>query len=329
VKAFEFVRPRTAEAAAAALAAGGSVALKANGVDLLDRMKERVDEPDRVVGLVDAAGLAGIRGAKGSGFSIGAMTTLQDLADHEGVRASLPALAKAAGLAASPQLRRRATVGGNLAQHTRCGYYRHVSFPCWKRGADACPVRAEGGVQETAGIFQNDPCASAHPSSLAPALGALDAAIVVRGKAGERRLPFADLWAKTAKGRAADTVLGPDEVIVSVEVPASAEGLRQGYEEVRQKAAFDWALVSCAVRFTGGESAVKEARVWLGSVAPTPLRAAAAEGVLVGKRFDEALARKAGDAAAEGATPLPGNAYKVALVKVAVRRALLDAWGRT
>ena len=327
MKAFEFVRPRTPEGAAQALASGGSVALKAGGVDLLDRMKERVDEPDRVVGLLDVEGLAGIRALPDGGFSIGAMTALQDVADSEVVRKSLPSLAKASGLAASLQIRKRATIGGNLAQHTRCGYYRHRSFPCLKRGDDVCPVRGEGGVQDTAAIFGNDPCASAHPSSVVPVLGALDVQIVVRGKAGERRVPFAAFWAPPAKGRASDTALEPGDVVVSVEVPAVA-GRRLGYEEVRQKAAFDWALVSCAVAFTGGEAAVKEARVWLNSVAPTPWRAAAAEKALVGKRFTEDLARKAGEAAVEGATPLPGNAYKVALVKVVVRRALMEAWGR-
>jgi len=177
VKAFTFVRPETVVQAAAAAAEKGSV-VKAGGVDLLDRMKERIDEPDRVVALGDVKdpALREIREDK-DGFVVGALVTLAQIAASDVVKRLCPALADAAGLAASPQIRQRATIAGNLAQHTRCGYYRHASFPCWKRGDDSCPVLADGGVQDTAAIFDNRPCASAHPSSLAPVLGACDAMV--------------------------------------------------------------------------------------------------------------------------------------------------------
>jgi xanthine dehydrogenase YagS FAD-binding subunit len=321
VKAFAFVRPTTVEEAAAALAAGG--ALKANGCDLLDRMKERVDEPERVVGLVDVEGLRGIV-ARDAGVRIGAMTTLADLAASDVLRARLPTLAEAAGMAASPQIRHRATIGGNLAQHTRCGYYRHLSFPCWKRGADSCPVRGDGGVQETAGIFDNASCASASPSSLAPVLGSLRATLVLRG---ERAVPFEEAWARPAKGRRSDLAIEDRDLILAIECPWHA-GARFGYEEIRQKAAFDWPLVTAAVRLEGGSPAVNAASIWLGGVAPTPWRAKVAETALFGARLTGDAIRAAAEAAAEGATPLAGNAYKVALVKVAVRRALERAVGR-
>jgi xanthine dehydrogenase YagS FAD-binding subunit len=326
MKAFAFVRPTTPEAAVAALQEPSSV-LKANGVDLLDRMKERVDEPDRVVALLDVPGLATIAETQGGGVRIGAMVTLQTLADDDLVRARLPSLAKAAGLAASPQLRRRATVGGNLAQHTRCGYYRHLSFPCWKRGADACPVRAETGVQDTAGIFGNASCASAHPSSLAPVLGSVSATIHVQGPKGARALTYPEFWAAPARGRASDLALDPAEVITAVEVTPVPGTRVYGYEEVRVKSAFDWALVSAAVSAFGGNGRLSSATIFLGSVAPTPHRALAAEALVAGTITDE-LATKIGEAAAQGATPLAGNAYKVQLVKVAVKRAVLEAAGR-
>jgi xanthine dehydrogenase YagS FAD-binding subunit len=327
MKSFAFVRPTTPAAASAALAEPSSV-LKASGVDLLDRMKERVDEPDRVVALLDVPGLATITETQGGGVKIGAMTTLQALADDPLVRARLPSLAKAAGLAASPQLRRRATVGGNLAQHTRCGYYRHLSFPCWKRGADACPVLAETGVQDTAAIFNNASCASAHPSSLAPVFGSLTADVHVEGPQGARQVDFPSLWAAPECGRATDLALAPAEVITAVEIPPVPGSTGYGYEEVRVKSAFDWALVSAAVRIFGGNGKGGSASIWLGSVAPTPHRALAAEALVEGTITD-ALATKVGEAAARGATPLPGNAYKVDLVKVAVKRALLEAVGRS
>lgn len=327
MRAFTLLRPTNAAGAAAALAAGGSVALKAGGIDLLDRLKERVDEPERVVSLVDAQGLAAIEEVPGGVVRIGALVTLQRLADDALVKARFPALARAAALAASPQLRRRATLGGNLGQHTRCGYYRHLSFPCVKRGAAACPVRAETGVQETAGIFGNALCASAHPSSVAPALGALSPVIHVQGPGGARQVLFPDLWAAPQAGRASDLALGPSEVISAIEIPPVPGGTLDGYEEVRVKAAFDWALVSAAVRIHGSLGQATGGSIWLGSVAPTPYRAAAAEQLLKGRVTPE-LAEKIGVAAAQGATPLAGNAYKVQLVKAAVKRAVLDAAGR-
>jgi xanthine dehydrogenase YagS FAD-binding subunit len=325
MKAFSLLRPSSVEAAVDALATGAGALPKGGGVDLLDRMKERVDEPDALVALSDLSGAWRAIEEKDGLLVVGAGATLADLAASDVVRRLAPTLAEAAGLAASPQLRHRATLGGNLAQHTRCGYYRHRSFPCLKRGDDACPVRAPGGVQETAGIFGNDPCASAHPSSVAPVLGALGAKVSVLGPKGAREVAFPDLWRAPAKGVASDVLLEPGEVIRAVSV---APGGKAGYDEVRQKAAFDWPLVSAAVRYRLDGERIAEASVWLGAVAPTPWRAAKAEAALVGGKPGTALAEKAGEAAASDATPLPGNAYKRALVRVAVKRALEAARGR-
>jgi len=326
VKAFRYERPKTLESAVKALAEADSL-LKANGLDVLDRMKERVDEPARVVTLIDVPHLTGL-GQEGTGpLKIGSMVTLAALADSAVVKAACPALAKAAGEAASPQLRNRATVGGNLAQHTRCGYYRMKSFACFKRGDSICPVRFEGGVQELAGVFSNNPCACAHPSSLAPVLGAAGASIVVRGPAGERRLTLAELYEPPKQGKASDTTLAPGDVIERVEVPVLAKGgaERIGFHEIRQRVAFDWALVSCSAWVSVAEGKVTAARIWLGAVAPMPWHAEAAEKALVGKALTPESAAAAGEAALAGATALPGTAYKLDLVKVAVKRCLLGA----
>ena len=324
MKAFRYERAKTVEAAVAATAAGGAV-LKANGLDLLDRLKERIDEPDRIVTLIDVPGLDRIEAIEGGRIRIGAMVTLAGLVSTPSL--ALPrALVDAASEAASPQLRNRATVGGNLCQHTRCGYYRVKTFDCLKRGVGGCPVIAPGGVQETAGIFGNNPCACAHPSSLAPVFGALGAKVVVKGKSGERRISVSELYRPPVVGQASDTTLAPGDVITSIEISGQAQ--HTAFYEVRQRASYDWALVSCAVAFSGGEAAVKDAGIWLGAVAPSPMRAVEAEKALIGigRPFSEALATAAAEAAVIGATPLAGNAYKVELVKVAVKRALMAAW---
>ncbi len=327
MKPFALVRARDAADAAAALAAGGAV-LKAGGTDLLDRLKGGLDAPERVATLAFATGATEVVALPDGGTRLGARATLQALAESALVAERHPALGRAAASAASPQVRRRATLGGNLAQHTRCGYYRLSTFPCVKRGAEACPVRAPTGVQENAGLFGNDLCASAHPSSLAPVLGALDAVVEVLGPRGARAVPFEALWAAPARGRASDLALAADELIVAVLLPAPTGG-SAGYEEVRTKAAFDWALASAAVGLTTEGGRVKSARVWLGSVAPVPWRARASEALLTGAAaVTEALAEKAGEAAVQGATPLVGNAYKLQLVRTVVRRAVLGAAGR-
>ncbi len=327
MKAFRYERPRTVEAALGALADGGAL-LKAGGVDVLDRMKERVDEPTRVVTLIDVPDLEGIGTTADGALRIGAMATLAAIADSADVARSLPAVATAAAEAASPQIRNVATLGGNLCQHTRCGYYRLKSFPCFKRGDAFCPVRKEGAVQEWAGVFGIGDCACANPSSLAPAVGACGGTVVVRSAKGERRLALSDLYEPPKNGKPSDTTLAPGDVIVAVEFPAADRPQRSAYVEIRQRQAFDWALVSCAVGFDGGETSVKAARIWLGAVAPYPLEAKAAEKALVGKAFSPESAAAAADAATTGATPLAGTAYKVDLVKVAVRRALKAAWER-
>lgn len=322
MKAFRYVHVSGGAGDAGKRVLKGAV-LKAGGSDLLDRMKERLIEPDEVVAF-DAIASDYMRAIApdGDGLRIGALVTLAEIAESKAVAKHCDALVEAARHAASPQVRHRATLGGNLCQHTRCGYYRIRTFPCWKRGGDSCPVLADGAVQETAGVFGNAQCASAHPASLPPVLGALGAKIVVRGRKDREERAFADLWRAPEKGVAEDVALAPGEVIVSVLLPALPPRTSVAYEEVRQRAAFDWALVSCAARVTRDGGKVKDASIWLGSVAPTPYRAEAAEKALIGKEPGDDAIAAAAEAAVSGATPLPGNAYKVDLVKVVVRRAL-------
>jgi xanthine dehydrogenase YagS FAD-binding subunit len=328
VKAFRFLRPRSAHEAARVLGENQGALIKAGGIDLLDRMKERIDTPDAVVGLVDATGLDEITIDDDGAIVIGARVTLAQLADAKVCREFLPTLAEAAGEAASPQIRNLATIAGNIAQRNRCGYYRHASFPCLRRGDDVCPVKAEGGVQDTAGVFDGD-CVAAHPSSIAPVLGSLDAEVVVRRGGALEALPFERIWAKPAKGRASDLALAGDALIEAIRIPGRLRKQHAGYAEIRQKAAFDWAMVSCAVRYETegdmGPGKMRDVRIWFGAVAPTPLRAREAEQRLTGVACTDETAAAAAEVAFIGARPLPGAVYKVALGKVALRRALAAA----
>ncbi len=336
MRAFAYARPKSLAEASAAATADGAV-VKAGGSDLLDRMKERIDEPARLVDLLRVGddGFREIAVTEDGTITIGAGVTLAEIAAHDGVRRIAPTVGQAAERAASPQIRHRATIAGNLCQHTRCGYYRHGSFPCLKRGDDACPVLADGAVQDVAGVFGNTKCASAHPSSLAPALASLWAKVTIRGTDEALRVVDLDaLYRAPEQGVAGDTVLAAGELItaVTLRVPDDPNSKdHAAYEGVRHKEAFDWPLVSAAVWYRkapgkhGEGLLVTSARIRLGSVAPTPHAARAAEQALVGTKATAADIAKAAQAATEAATALPGNQYKLQLIEVAVRRALTRA----
>jgi xanthine dehydrogenase YagS FAD-binding subunit len=160
-------------------------------------------------------------------------------------------------------------------------------------------------------------------------LGAAGAVVRVRGKDGERAIPFASLYGPVKQGQVTDLALAADDVIVGVDVPALRPGVdREGTYEVRHRAAFDWALTTCAVRCSIEGGVVRTAAVWLGAVAPSPWRSASAEKALVGQPPTAATAVAAGEAAVVGAQPLPGTGHKLDFVRTAVRRALAAAWER-
>lgn len=295
---------------------GGSV-YKAGGMDLLDLMKEGVLQPGRVVSLHRVPDLAVIE-VREDGLRIGALATLADLGRNEALRARYGALHTAAAHAATPQVRERATLGGNLCQRPRCWYYRNIEFNCLKKGGGTC--YAYDGENQYHAIFGVGPCYIVHPSNCAPALVAMDAVFHLQGKNGAREVPARDFFVSPRERLDAENVLAPDEALTHVHVPVRPE--QSATIELREKQSFDWPLVIASVARVQGRW-----RVCLGAVAPVPWVAEAAEALLEDKEITPELAAEAGEAAADGANPMSGNAYKVKLVKTAVKRALLRASG--
>jgi xanthine dehydrogenase YagS FAD-binding subunit len=317
---FELARPTSVAQARELVAEKPGSVLKAGGVDLIDHLKERLVEPPRVVDLKSVPGLDQVTlGADGS-LHIGPLVTLAKVAAHPDVRKNHPALAQACGEAASPQIRNLATIGGNVLQRPRCWYYRLESYRCLKKGGTVC--YAIGGENRYHVIFGGGPSYATHPSNAAVALVAFGASFVLEGAKGPRTVPAADFFVLPGKDAERESLIEPGEVLTEIRVPA-ASGARSLYDEVRERAAFDWPLVSAAavVRQEGGS--VQEARVVLGAVAPIPWRSTRAEQALLGKPLDEASATAAARAATFGAVPLSDNEYKVGLVQTLVRRTLL------
>jgi xanthine dehydrogenase YagS FAD-binding subunit len=314
---FELVRAQSAAQARELAAEKAGSVLKAGGIDLVDHLKEHLVEPPRLVDLKSVPGLDRVTVEPDGSLRIGALVTLAKLAAHEGVRASHPALARACGEAASPQVRNIATVGGNVLQRPRCWYYRLESYRCIKKGGDTCFAIA--GENRYHVIFGGGPSFPPHPSNAAVPLVAYGASFVLDGPKGARTVPASEFFVLPEKDPTRENVLQTGELLLEIRVPP-AKGWRSAYYEVRERAAFDWPLVSAAIAIKAEGGLVKDARVVLGQVAPIPWRSAAAEKALVGKPVGAASAEAAGKAAVEGAEPMTENGYKVDLVTTLVRR---------
>ncbi len=316
---FEFARATSvAEALSLVSEKPGSV-WKAGGIDLLDHLKEHLLEPPRLVDLKSIPGMQEVTSEPGGSIRIGPLVTLAQVASQPGIRATHTALAQACGEAASPQIRNVATIGGNLLQRPRCWYYRLESYRCLKKGGDIC--FAVGGENRYHTIFGDGACNAPHPSNAAMGLTALGASLVFQSNRGTRTVSAEQFFTIPGKEPRRENAKEPDEIFTAISLPA-ALGVRSTYASVREKAAFDWPLVStaAALRVEGG--LVREARIILGAVATVPLRSAAAEQVLVGARLNEATIEAAANAAVTGAQPLSENGYKVELLKTLLRRTL-------
>jgi xanthine dehydrogenase YagS FAD-binding subunit len=322
MKPFALVHPRTlAEAARASVPT--DAALKAGGVDLLDRMKEGLDSPKTVVSLARISGLDAIDA--GPPARIGALATLTKIASHPGLRQHYPALADAAAGAATPQIRNMATLGGNLCQRPRCWYYRLEEFDCRKKGGGDC--FAIDGENRFHAIFDTELlCCCVHPSATGTALVAYGATLDVVSPKGRRSVPIADFFHRPTDDATRENTLGPGDVIQSVALPAQPAGTRAVYRKLKEKESFDWPIVETCVRVTISGGTIREARVVFGSVAPVPHRAKAAEALLVGATPSPELAKKAAEAGVADARPLSQTAYKVRLARVELERALKEAF---
>jgi xanthine dehydrogenase YagS FAD-binding subunit len=319
---FDYVRATSAKEAVDQLAAEKGAVLKASGTDLVDRMKSFVTSPSRIVSLSGAADLSAVA-VEGGASRIGALVTLAKLAETF-KQGPLEALGRAAGEAATPQIRNVATLGGNLCQRPRCWYYRLGDVPCLKKGGKDCPAIA--GDNRYHAIFETAPCPIVHPSNLAGPMVAFDATMHIQGPKGNRDIPATQFFTLPKEDIARENVLDRDEILTGVSVP-SWEGARSAFLEAREKESFDWSLVNATVVLKLDGGVCKEARIVMGSVSPVPRRAPEAEKALVGKKIDEAVATEAGKVALADAKPLSGNAYKVQLGRVIVKRAVLAAAG--
>jgi CO/xanthine dehydrogenase FAD-binding subunit len=320
VQPFEYIRATDVRQAVTAAADNPVAAFLAGGTTQVDLMKDGVLAPGALIDITRLP-LRGVA-ADGNLLRVGALTTMEELAAHPVVAERLPAVRESLLLAASPQLRNMATIGGNLLQRTRCRYYRDLSCACNKRAPGSGCGALDGHHRMHAILGTSGHCIATHASDLAVALVALDAVVHVRSADAMRAVPLTGFYRTPGDTPNVENALGRGELITSVEVPLPPEGTRSGYLKVRDRASYEFALVSAAVALRVTDGTLRDARVALGGLATIPWRSRAAEQVLRSAPASLETYAAAAEAALDGAAPRAGNAFKVELGKRTIIRAL-------
>ncbi len=324
MNSFSLADCTTVEAALSQLKDGAAV--KAGGVDLLDRMKNGTDTPTRLVNIRNIPSLRGIQVTQ-QGLTIGPLTTLTEVSDDPIVRAQYAVLSDACGHAATPHIRNMATLGGNLLQRLQCWYFRSAEFECLRKGKEIC--FAFSGLNQYHAIMDYGGCPSVAPSSGAVALLALDANLELTSAAkGKRLVPIREFYVHPDANPQRYNVMGPDELLTAIYVPKPAAGTRSAYQKYGEKESNDWAIADAGIVLEMDGNLCRRAVVTMGAASPVVRRSPEAEAVLTGKTITPELARAAGQASMHGAMPLSMNAYKVQLFPVAIYRTVLLAAGQ-
>ncbi len=328
---FTLERPRDVAAALALRAQAGRndapAEYIAGGTDMVQLLQEQVRRPDRLVSL---AGLLDNRIEVGpQGLRFGAAATMADVAAHPTVVEQFPVISEALLKSASPQVRNQATMGGNLLQRTRCPYFRDVGYAACNKRAPGSGCAAIGGENRWHAVLgTSENCIAANPSDLAVALVALDASIEIRGANGQRTVPVTEFHRLPGDTPHIETVLEPGEVITAITVPANPVARRSHYLKVRDRASFEFAVVSAAVALDMDGERVRQARIALGGVGTKPWRVPRVENALAGASLDPATLRTAATLAAEGAQGRGHNDFKIELMQRAIVRAVETAGAR-
>jgi xanthine dehydrogenase YagS FAD-binding subunit len=329
MRPFDYASPTKKEQVSDLLAGTwGEVEVLAGGTDLLSLMKDEITTPRRLVNIKNIAELHGVRLGKDL-LTIGALTTLAEIASDAQVHREYPALAAAAGDAASPQIRNLATLGGNLCQRPRCWYFRTGhGLLALNKAKDGESLALAGDNRYHAILGNEGPAYFVSPSTLAPVLIAYGAKVRLLGPRGTRELPLEKFFVIPKGEQQREHDLVPNEIVSEIVLPGKkAPGLRAGVYEVRQKEAFDWPYATAAAALTMNGRTVKTARVVMGHVAPIPWVSAEAAQSLAGKAVTPATADQAAQAAVAPARSLGHNSHKIHLARIAVKRAILAAAG--
>jgi xanthine dehydrogenase YagS FAD-binding subunit len=328
---FAFLRADDPMKAIAAHAHDPQLAFIAGGTDLIGLIKDHAALPERLLDINGLPNMARIEALPEGGLRMGALVRMSDVAADMEVRRRFPVIAEALLFAASGQLRNMASIGGNIMQRTRCAYFRDETGSRCNKRQPGSGCAALHGLNRNHAIFGwSESCVATNPSDLAVALAAMDAVVIVRGQTGERLIPFTDFHRLPGNTPKRDNVLDRGDLIVAIEVPASVEARTSHYLKVRDRASYEFALVSAAAAVATDGRRIRSARLAMGGVAHKPWRLTAAETGLRGISLDHIDGLRSAIAASfTDARPLAHNAFKVELAQGVALRALQTAGTRT
>lgn len=304
-------------------APAAAAVLKSGGIDLLDLMKEGLAQPAKVINIRNIKGLDNITFDPKDGLRMGANVTLANIEADGMIKQKYLALHQAVAHAGTPHLRNMASLGGNLAQRTRCWYFRSADHQCFRKGSGTCYARI--GENAYHAILKNGACASVHASSVSTALMAFGAKVEIAGERGRSIVPLEEFFVLPGDDSTRENILQANEIITAVILPPPTGGTKSFYIKQGERESYDWALADVAVVMEMSGKTCNKASVVLGAAAPVPMFSKEASAALTGKTIDEKTAVTAAEASMQRATPLSKNAYKVPLFKAIVKRAILNA----
>ncbi|MFE5689757.1 FAD binding domain-containing protein [Streptomyces sp. NPDC056512] len=323
MRSFTYERATDAQAAVAAVSRTGAKFIS-GGTNLLDLMKLDIEKPSHLVD-ISRLPLRDIEELPDGGLRIGAQAANSDVAADARVRTRYPVLSEALVAGASGQLRNKASTGGNLLQRTRCPYFYDTAAGCNKRdpGSGCSAIGGFNRIHAVLGV--SDSCIATHPSDMAVAMTMLEAQIEMLDADGSvRRVAVADFYRLPGDTPHIETVLRPGEMITGVLLPPPPSG-RQVYRKVRDRASYEFALVSVAAVVSTDQGAITEVRVAFGGVAHKPWRSVEAEAALTGRPATMATYRAAAEDAMRDAVGQGHNDFKIELAKRTLCRTLAQA----
>jgi xanthine dehydrogenase YagS FAD-binding subunit len=252
------------------------------------------------------------------------MTSLSEVIAHPEVGTRFPILARAAGRVATPQIRHQGTIGGNVSQDARCWYYRS-GWPCYRAGGNTCYANAPDALNREHGIFESSRCVAVSPSDTGPALVAVDAQMEIRSAGGTRMVDAENFFIGPATDITRMNVMEPTDLLVAIHIPNRWAGAANYFEKVADRGSWDFSLASVAANLDIQGGVIFEARIVMGGVAARPLRMQRVENAIAGRPVNDETLEEAARVAVLNARPLQFNAYKIALTRNLVRRAIRDA----
>jgi len=319
---FKYLNPKDLKEASSQLGANWKTSLPfAGGSDLLGLMKDSIESPKQLINLKSLPQMDKIEYRSDKGLTIGALTTITEIAEHSDIKSKYPILAQAAKEVASPQLRNVGTIGGNICQRPRCWYYRG-EFDCLRKGGDIC--FAVDGKNKFHCIVGGGPCFIVHPSDIAVALLALEAKLTVFSNGKTKQVSIDKFFVIPEQDALRENILKPGEIVFDIKIPDLKSNKISTYHKMKERGAWDFAVVSVGAVAEKSGNTIKNGRITLGGVAPIPWLEKDVSNKLKNFKVTEDNLSELTNSVLSDAEPLEMNEFKLYLAKNMIKKVLRE-----